>query len=100
MSTNLQVASDNVFELSALADGLTGVAVASATVVVSFELNGTAVAGATALAMAYVTASAAYRCTIPETVGWVYGNTYTAVITVTDGPSVGTIRQACPTVTA
>ena len=100
MTTNLLVGSDNTIELASLADGITGVAISDATCVCTLLNRGTIVAGASSLAMAYVTADAAYRATVIETVPLVYGNTYVARITVTQGSTVATIDTDCPTVTS
>lgn len=99
MATNLLVGSDNVIELSELTDEVTGSYLTGATVVCTLYLGGDAVAGASNIAMSYVAATnATYRGNIEDTVPLLYGNTYTARVTVTNGALVQTLTISCPTV--
>ena len=85
----LYLSSTNLVQLSNLVDVTTGLPVTTAVVTVTFkDAQGNVVTGASGITMPYDATSRSYRGTLPSTITWVAGATYTEIVTTTVGSIV------------
>ncbi len=89
MMPTLYLTTDNIIEIPALTDGITGAAVNTATVDCTlYDQDSIEITGQVwPLVMGYVAASAGiYRATLKDTLGFIAGQLVRAVVTADDGP--------------